>query len=243
MEEANNTISLKRLFINSIRYCVRKWHELSLFTIVHVVLLIIGFKFINGWHDKLFLLWIIPYYAFWCYFFRFYFDRKPYLMTKKIFDTLLPSTRILVLSLVIIILLAFVPLAIPFVSGNSPWVDSYIDHLQKYIDDTQTMSVVIAVIMMIISPFIFYRPMMAWIGSLIGRSGLLSTAFARTKGNYWQFLLQSIIFNAIFCLVKFLDKAFLMSGWLFIFGVSVVTVFFNIVLAKMYEYFFLEIDK
>ena len=164
-------------------------------------------------------------------------------MTKKIFDTLLPSTRILVLSLVIIILLAFIPLAIPFVSGNSPWVDSYIDHLQKYIDDTQTMSVVIAVIMMIISPFIFFRPMMAWIGSLIGRSSRISTAFTRTKGNYLQFLSLAIIFISLDVLIEYIDYKFSFGKWLIMFFGSFLAIIMNVVLAKAYEYFFLEIDK
>jgi len=239
----NNTISLKRLFINSIKYGLRKWHELSLFTVVHILLLIVGFKFINGWHDKLFLLWIVPYYMFWCFFFRFYFDRKPYVMTTMIFDTLLPSTRILVLSMLITILIVSVPFLIPFIGINSPWVDSYVDHLQKYTEDTATINIVATIIMTIISPFIFYRPMMAWIGSLIGRSGLLSTAFARTKGNYWQFMTITVVFSLLSLLVEVLDNALSMRSWLIIFLDSAIVVFLNVVIAKTYEYFFLEIEK
>ena len=239
----NNTISLKRLFINSTKYSLRKWHELSLFTVVHILFLIVGLKFINGWHDKLFLLWIVPYYMFWCFFFRFYFGRKPYVMTTMIFDTLLPSTRILVLSMLITILIVSIPFLIPFISVNSPWVDSYVDHLQKYTEDTATINIVATIIMTIISPFIFYRPMMAWIGSLIGRSGLLSTAFGRTKGNYCKFLAISALFSILFSLVEALDSVLSGNSWLIIFLGSVVIVYFNIILAKTYEYFFLEIDK
>lgn len=239
----NNTISLKRLFINSTKYSLRKWHELSLFTVVHILLLIVGLKFINGWHDKLFLLWIVPYYMFWCFFFRFYFDRKPYVMTTMIFDTLLPSTRILVLSVVITMLIISVPFLIPFIGIDSPWVDSYVDHLQKYTEDTATINIVATIIMTIISPFIFYRPMMAWIGSLIGRSGLLSTAFARTKGNYWQFMTITVVFSLLSLLVEVLDNALSMRSWLIIFLDSAIVVFLNVVIAKTYEYFFLEIEK
>lgn len=239
----NNTISLKRLFINSTKYSLRKWHELSLFTVVHILFLIVGLKFINGWHDKLFLLWIVPYYMFWCFFFRFYFDRKPYVMTTMIFDTLLPSTRILVLSVVITMLIISVPFLIPFIGINSPWVDSYVDHLQKYTEDTATINIVATIIMTIISPFIFYRPMMAWIGSLIGRSGLLSTAFARTKGNYWQFMTITVVFSLLSLLVEVLDNALSMRSWLIIFLDSAIVVFLNVVIAKTYEYFFLEIEK
>ena len=132
---------------------------------------------------------------------------------------------------------------IPFIGINSPWVDSYVDHLQKYTEDTATINIVATIIMTIISPFIFYRPMMAWIGSLIGRSGLLSTAFARTKGNYWQFMTITVVFSLLSLLVEVLDKALSMRSWLIIFLDSAIVVFLNVVIAKTYEYFFLEIEK
>lgn len=47
-------ILLKRLFVNSTKYCIRKWHEMALFSIVNAIFMIVGFKFINGWQDKLF---------------------------------------------------------------------------------------------------------------------------------------------------------------------------------------------
>ena len=217
------TIQLKRLLINTTKYCRRKWHELSLFAIIHIFLIIVGFKFINGWHDKLFLLWLVPYYMFWCFFFRFYFDRKPYIMTPKIFDTLLPSTRILGLTILVTTFIVLIPLIIPFISGNSPWVDSYINHLQHLTEeDTQVINTITSLIITILSPLIFYRPM---------------------KGNYWQFLLLTVMINLLFIVIEFIDTKLSLGSWLFILFGSILAVVGNVVLAKTYEYFFLEIDK
>ena len=41
----------------------------------------------------LFIVWCAIYYLFWCCFFRFYYQRKPYVLTPKIFDSLIPSTK------------------------------------------------------------------------------------------------------------------------------------------------------
>ncbi len=236
-------ILLKRLFVNSTKYCIRKWHEMSLFSIVNAIFMIVGFKFINGWQDKLFLLWLVPYYMFWYSFFRFYFDRKPYMMTSKIFDTLMPSSRIFGLMLFFTTLLIAIPLIIPFISDNHSWVDKYVFYLQKYTEDPLVLNTITMVIFSIVSPFIFYRPMMGWIASVIGRSGSISTAYARTKGNYWEFLFITVVFNLMYSIMQFCDGYLGTDGWLTILLGSPVIVFMNVILAKTYEYFFLEIDN
>ena len=239
---ALKTLSLKHLFIDSANYCVNKWHEMALFSIINVIFLIVGFKILNAWHDRMFLLWLVPYYVFWYYFFRFYFGRKPYMMTLKIFGTLLPSTRILLLTLLFMTLLIAVPLIIPFISGEADWVEIYLEHLQHFTESGQMMDAGMLLIFTLISPIIFYRPMMAWIGSVIGRSGKLSTAFARTKGNYWQFVILTIVFNLFFILFDAGDEYFALNGWVSIFAGSPLTIYINVVLAKAYEYFFLDIE-
>ena len=234
-------ISLKRLFFNSGKYCITKWHEMSLFSIINAIFMIVGFKIMDSWHDRLFLLWILPYYVFWYYFFRFYFGRKPYI-DNNIFGTLLPSSKILVLTLLIVGLLIIIPLLIPFVFGSCQWVETYIEHLQKYTEGDNVLDAGMLLILTLISPFIFYRPMMAWIGSVIGRSGQLSTAFSKTGGIYWELLLISVEFNLLFMVIEFFDTYFGLQGWLTILLDSPLMVFMNVLLAKMYEYIFLEIE-
>ncbi len=236
-------ISLKRLFVNSWRYCLRKRHELALFSIVNALFMIVGFKILDSWHDKLFLLWLVPYYVFWCYFFRFYFERKPYMLTVKLFDTLLPSTRILLFTLLVMLVLMAIPLLIPIIYRDAPWVEKYLEHLQRYTESGTIFDLGMILILTLIAPLIFYRPMMSWIGSVIGRSGKLSTAFLRTKGNYRQFVVLAFIFNFIYIFFEFVDEKLGCAGWLFLFCSSFVTVLMNVVLAKTYESFFLEIES
>ena len=54
-------------------------------------------------------------------------------------------------------------LVIPFVCTGA-WVETYVENLQKYIEDTQLINTVTTLILSVFSPIIFYRPMMAWIG-------------------------------------------------------------------------------
>lgn len=239
---AERKIQIKKLFADSAVYCLKNLHETALFSIVNIFFMIVGFKFINAWHDRLFLLWLAPYYMFWYFFFRFYFKRKPYMMTCKIFETLLPSTRILGLTLFFVTLLIALPLVIPFISGDEFWVERYLYHLQKYTEDSQMLNLMTMLILSVVSPLIFYRPMMAWVGSVIGRSSLLSTAYNRTKGNYWQFLLITVFFNAIYTGLELADEHWNTGGWFVILAGSPVIVFMNVLLAKTYEYFFMEID-
>ncbi|MBR1648337.1 MAG: hypothetical protein IJ689_01900 [Alphaproteobacteria bacterium] len=234
-------LDLKRLFLNTFRYTKRHAHESALFSIINAIFMIIGFK-ICGWQDKFFLIWLIPYYIFWYAFFRFYFERKPYILNSKIFGTLLPSVQMFFLLLVIATVLSVLPIVIPFISGNEIWVENYLEELQKY-EDSSMLNLAVIPVLILAAPFIFFRPMMAWIASVIGRSAKLSTAFARTKGNYWEFLLLSVIFNLSFMGLDWADKIFNLDGWLVISLVSPLTVFTNIMLAKTYEYFFLEIER
>ena len=155
----------------------------------------------------------------------------------------MPSSRIFGLMLFFTTLLIAIPLIIPFISGNNSWVDKYVFYLQKYTEDPLVLNTITMVIFSIVSPFIFYRPMMGWIGSVIGRSGSISTAYARTKRNYWEFLFITVVFNLMYSIMQFCDDYLGTAGWLTILLGSPVIVFMNVILAKAYEYFFLEIDN
>ncbi len=234
---------MRKLFVDTCYYCSKNIVPVLFFTLVNVVFLAVGFKVLNGWHDRAFLLWLALYYVYWFAFFRFYFGRKPLIFTKKIFGTLLPTVKIFVLLLLVMTLLLTLPLILPFVFGYTEWLEEYLQKLQKYMEDSEAINFATIAIFTLIFPLLYYRPMMAWIGSVIGRSGMLSTAFARTKGCYIKFLLLTIVFNSAYLLVDYLDVWGNMDGWLNIGLGSMLVVVGNIALAKTYEYFFLEIDK
>ena len=212
---------------------------MTFFSILNALFFVVGFKVFDAWHDRFFVVWLAAYYVFWFAFFRFYFGRKPLIFTKNIFGTLLPSAKIFVLMLVVMTLLLVLPVVFPILFGNSLWVEQYLYELQKYMEESKIVNIATMVIFTLIFPLIYYRPMMAWIGSVIGRSGVLSTAFLRTKGSYIKFLLLTLVFNSAYLLVEGFDVWGDMRGWLNILLGSPLVILGNVVLAKAYEYFFL----
>lgn len=235
-------MSVKSLFSEGFFYMKQNLKTMMIFSFVHILLLIIGFKIIGSWHKSLFLLWMVLYYLYGYFFFRFYFNRKPYLLTSKIFGTLAPSTRMLAIALSLLTVIFVLPIAPFFLKIDSPWIVSYANFFIEYIEDGKKLDIVPAVALILFSPIIFYRPMMAWIASVIGRSGLLRTAFKRTEGNYWQMLIIMIIFNTILVWLKFIGEILGIDWWLLIVFGSPLIVYFNVILAKTYELFFLDIE-
>ncbi len=233
---------LGKLFVDTFDYCSKNIKSMALFALINAVFFAIGFKALDGWHEVLFLPWLALYYIYWFVFFRFYFGRKPLFGTRKIFDTLLPTAKIFVLMLLALTILLLLPI-VPLLFGYTEWLEKYLVELQKYMEDSEAVNFATIVIFTLIFPLIYYRPMMAWIGSVIGRSGMLSTAFSRTKGCYIKFLLLTIVFNSAYLLVERIDAWSNADGWLNIGLGSVLVVVGNVALAKAYEYFFLEIDK
>ena len=235
-------LSLKNVFDDSISYMIDSWKNMLLFVIVHVFFLIVGFELLDGLRDFKFIFWLLFYYLYWYFFFRFYFNRKPYLFTKKVFATVSPSIKILTLTFAVLTILLVLPLLPPFFDIESEWANNYLSFLKTYMEDSRVVDTLTLCIVLFVSPFIFYRPMMAWIASVIGRSSLLKTAFAKTKGNYWKMVVLGGIFNISLVILELMGKDFGLGNWLFIIVGSPVIIFFNVVLVKTYEYFFLEIE-
>ena len=236
------TIPLFSLLRESVVYVLNSKRSMFCFAVVHMLLLFIGFDAIDGWHDIFFLPWLAVYYLFWCFFFRFYFERKPYLWTPKLLYTLVPSTKILALTFLIITILLALPLVPPFLGIGTDWAMEYSLYLQRYMEDSKVVDIVTIVLLLFVSPFIFYRPMMAWIGSLLGRSGSFKTAFVRTKGNYWRMFFLTVVFELIMLGLSVIDSRWKTANCASIVLGTPVVILFNVVLAKTYDYFFREID-
>ncbi len=236
-------ISLKGLLAESFSYMRENCRAMMLFTLLHIVFLVAGFELTDGWADVFFLPWLVAYYLFWCFFFRFYFKRKPYLATWKLVDTLVPSTKILVLTFVVVTALLMLPLIPPFFGVGSPWAETYDIYLQRYMEDSRVVDAVTVVILTLTAPFVFYRPMMAWISSLIGRSGSLKSAFAKTKGNYWQMTFLAASFEILFVALEVAGQTLGIGNWLSIIAGSPLVIGFNVILAKTYDYFYLELER
>ena len=239
-EETLKKLPLTKILKISIEYFRDNLKPMMFFTLANLVLLIISFQFMGGYSNPVFLIWAIIYYVFWCYFFRFYFKRKPYLIAGKIFDSLIPSTKILVLTLAFGTLLAVLPFAPLFMGLPLEFTDKYTYFLKEYMQESKVVDCILNLILILVSPIIFYRPFFAWISSVIGRSGLLKTAFAKTEGNYWHFVGMVAIFDAAFVLIDSFGDWLEISDWILMFFYAPLTIFFNIVVAKSYDFFFLD---
>ncbi len=225
------------------RYCRDNYRMVGIFVFVNCLLLILGFKLMGGMGSLLFIVWCGIYYLFWCYFFRFYYQRKPYVLTHKIFDSLIPSTKILFITLALATLLAYLPFLPLFFGLPVEMLDEYATgFIQEYMDEKKVYDWGMTVILLLVTPLIFYRPLFAWISAVIGRSGSLRNAWRRTRGNYGRFLLVTIVFNVAAFLIDRIDTWLNAADWLnFVLG-SPLVVFCNVYIAKSYDFFFLDLD-
>lgn len=220
----------------SLDYCLQNVKVVAGFSLLNLLFLLLTLLLPGGYANPLFLIWLIFYYVFWCFFFRFYFNRRPYLMPRKIFDSLVPSTKILFLTAVFALGLSLLPLALPFLLPTE-MIDGYTNFLREYMPE---LDLGLMLLLLLVSPLILYRPFMAWISSVIGRSGLLKTAFAKTEGNYWRFVAMAAIFNVVFVVFEGLDEIFDLPDAALMLIYAPLLVYVNVATAKTYEFFFLD---
>ena len=234
MTDNNRKLPLMKILDASVDYCVENVKSVSAFVVVNLLFLLASLLLPGGYANPMFLVWLAVYYVFWCYFFRFYFNRKPYLMFKKICDSLVPSTKILFLTAVFALIFAAFPIVLPFLLPVE-MVDAYTNFLRKYLNE---LDWVIFLILLLISPLILYRPFMAWISALLGRNRTLRYAWSKTKGNYLPLLCLAVVMNLCGFLVDSLGQIndfCMVFSW---FLMSPLMVYFNVVIAQVYAFFF-----
>ena len=122
--------------------------------------------------------------------------------------------------------------------------DKYLLFFEKYMEALQNVEasilnqVVLAVILLIISPLIICRPYFAWISSLQGLNASMRKAFRKTEGNYGNFMLIMLILNIPCLIVYELDMYLECHGWLSVGFYSIFFIYLNLVFAKLYEFFY-----
>ena len=210
------------------------------FTLFNYLMLAAGVYF---WKTPLLWLLLAVVYVFWAYFFRYYFKRKPYLEFHALFYSLVPSTKIVVLTVLTALLLAVLPFLPLFLGFSQDFKDEYMLFLQRYMQDSDWVDLGLSLVVVVTSPLILFRPYLAWISALIGRSGTLRSAWNRPRGNYWEFLLLAVVFELSFMCIQEMCRFW---GWPLLVQMIVyapMTVFLNVVLARAYEFFFIELEK
>lgn len=220
-------LPLAEIMRNSWSYCNHNPKAVALFAGLNYLVCAAAFY---GW--KTFWLWLIliAMYVLWGAFFRYYFNRKPYLLLRPLFVSLVPSTKIVVLSVLLVTAFLLLPFAILFIPSLPPqFVEMYTAFLQSNMQtDNEVLNMLVNLVMVLFSPVIFYRPMMAWISTLLGRSGSLRFAWSKTKGNYWEFLLLAVVIDLS---VTFIYKAVLLLGgnvYVALLPLSILIVYFNV---------------
>lgn len=202
------------------------------------VLMTFGF---GGVGSLWFLAWGLGYYLFHFFFFRWYFKRQPYLFTIKFFNTLLPALKVMFMILLGLTLLAYLPYFPLLFGGTSETLKNAITlFIGDFMGESNAYDFMISIVLLILAPIIFYRPLLAWVASVIGRSGSFRNAFKHTSGYYGLFLKVCFVFYVCGGVLWFADRYLMCYGILFAAGVAFFSILFNLFLAKTYETLFLD---
>lgn len=109
-----------------------------------------------------------------------------------------------------------------------------------FMGESNIYDIIISLILLLMSPIILYRPLMAWISSIIGRSGSFKNVYKHTAGYYRLFLKVLFVFYLIIVAAWGADRYFDLHYWLFFGIVAPLSILFNLTLAKTYEILILD---
>lgn len=242
MTESIKQIPLKTVFQSAYIYMRRHAMPIRLFIGINFVFLA-AFRFIaGGFSNPWSMLWLLGYYMFWCAFFRYRFERRPYLTARVVFGSMIPSTKIFFITFVAAFLLVILPY-LPLLMG---FTDKYLAFFEKYMLVLQNVDAdflnvcIFTFVLLLISPFIICRPFFAWMASLQDMEAFMSKAFEKTRGNYGRFVQLMMLLN-VPCVVVFeLDKLLGCRGWFTVGFYAIFFVYFNLVFAELDDFFYPE---
>ena len=235
-------LDVQKTLANSWEYCLKNYRTMSLFTLGHLAFFV-AFEVMHRWKSPLFIPWLVLYYIFNVSFYRFYFNKKPYFALKASAHSLIPSTKIIFITILLLFILLFLPFIPLFLSNNIELLDKYTSLLDAGIDKSKSIDLATNLIMIFISPIILFQPFMAWIASIMERSPLLKTAFQKTRGNYWPFVLLSLIMNLPYMLYSQIEFYFHIHTYIALLLNSPLIVYFSVILGECYKFFYLENDE
>ena len=208
---------------------------------LNVIFLAVLFLGLGGVGSLWFLLWGVGCYLFHFAFFRWYFNRRPYVLTVKFFDTLLPALKVMFMLLLGLTLLAYLPSVPLLFGGNSETLKNAVTlFIGNFMDGSNSYNVFISLILLLLAPVIAYRPLLGWIASVIGRSGAFRNVFKHTSGYYKLFLKILVVFYIVMGGLGLIDSTLGLHRVLFYLGVAPIVVIFEIFLAKTYEILILD---
>ena len=238
-KETYRKLPLNAILSSANNYCRSNWQKSILYIVVTYGITAIA---LFTWKSILFWFVLLLTYVLWGMFFRYYLGRKPYFDCKSLINSMIPSTKIVVLSVIIcsiLIVLPFIPL---FISSSAEFNDRYSHFLQGDIENEGMLILITNFLFVLASPFIAYRPFLAWISSLSGRTGSLRMAWNKTKGNYAEFLLIAVITNLSISLIRWVIMYLGGNDYITLLFLAPIVTYFNVVAAETYRFFFLSVE-
>ena len=196
------------------------------------------FRFIpNGWTNSLSILWLVGYYVFWCIFIRYIPQHQPYFSLIRIFNGLIPTSKIMFINISIYVLLAITPY-IPFFMG---FRDKYLEFFEGYMAIMQSNNSLLSILLfyifiLLISPYTISRPYIAFIGAIIGRNRSIMDAYKRTQGNYVGFVKCAVFISSFIILFYGIDDMFKTNTKIVL--MSILPIYFNVVMINIYKVFY-----
>ncbi len=181
-------------------------------------------------------------------FFRFYFGKIPYFSSRPLLVSLIPSIKVIFITvafLLVLSLLPFIPLLVGLpcfeeYANSLKYADGYLEFLQLYMHDMPLVDIVISGILLLISPFMLFRPFLAWIAAIMGRRGSLRLAWKKSKGNYNLFVLLGIVLLVPVIMLYHIGENFSATKLFCDLLMIPFALFFNVVMAQLYSIFYAE---
>lgn len=202
----------------------------------------------GGISNPLSIIWLISYYIFWCFFYRYYYHLRPYFGSKTMLESLSPSAKALVILFLLAITVAFLPMLPLFLGFDDVYLDIYEKYLSTF-DGMSTKGVVgVSIwqvltaycVICLVAPVLICKPYLAWISSLRGKNASFNKVKDRVKGNYLQFVAVSVILLFPEALSAWFDKMWHCQDWLHYTVSTIIFVYTNIIFAKIYDLFYLK---
>jgi hypothetical protein len=233
----NKTFSLLTILKSSAKFVLLYKNTFAVWFIINFILLYVFHLIPNGWKNSLSIIWLVGYYLFWSIFIRYTMQHPPYFSLIRIFNGLIPVSKIMFMNISIFILLIitqYVPLLMGF-------QDKYLEFFEKYMGVLQSYNglpekTLLYFFMILISPYTISRPYLAWISSLVGKSRSVMDAYKKTTGNYWNFVLCFTVMTALFVIAYYIDTIYNVNTLIFITSIS--SLYFNVVFINLYKSFY-----
>ena len=241
-------LSVREILHDTGRFIVKNPRFIICLFVVNMVFMLILKMLPGGISNPLSILWFIGYYIYWCFFYRYYYQLRPYIFSKAIFASLNPSGKALLILFFVAIFAAFLPM-LPLLFGlNDVYLDIYERYLKSYdglskaneIKASLGDALIIYSVAVLLLPPLICKPYLAWISSLRGMNASFSKVSQKISGNYWRFVLISAMLIYPDAFGAYLDQRWDCQGWLEYTTNTLTFVVTNVIFAKIYDYLYIK---